>query len=180
MALGNWGVTRNLIQGLVASEPAEENRIGGVTGVFPDSQGLAIFADQMTQVATRADLDSSKNVKVAMRIFDGTNDVDISTTPALLLGVCAWTNASQSEDQAVTFYNTTTPTEGTTRFLAAVFVGAGGTAATAKTASVVYNEPVVFDTALSFSSIDNGSDTDIEGTTLGDANGTKVLIVYAN
>ncbi len=53
MALGNWGVTRNLIQGLVASEPAEENRVGGITGIFTDSQGLALFADQITQVATR-------------------------------------------------------------------------------------------------------------------------------
>jgi hypothetical protein len=179
MSLGNYGATKNLIQGLL-TDPEEENRIGGVAALFPDNQGVAMFPDLVMEVAARADLDPSKNLRVRIALFDGTNDVDVSTTPALLLGVVAWTNANAAEDEAVLFYNTNTPTEGTTRYLAMVNVPAGGTAATARAAAVVYAEPVVFDTALTFSVVDNGADGDIEGSTLGDASGTKVLVVYAN
>jgi len=178
MALGNLGVTRKLIQGLVASEPAEENRVGGITGIFTDSQGLALFADQITQVATRADLDSSKNVKVRIAM-NVASDIDIATTPALLLGICAWSNATAAANAVIQAYNTNTPTPGTTDVLAYAVVTAGGSAATASTASVVYNEPVVFSTALSVQAVLNAN-AGFEAGTLVTANGVKMLVVYAN
>jgi hypothetical protein len=179
MSLGNWGVVKNQIEGLGASEPEFEDRLAG-TETWGRNQGTASFLSALDGIATRADLDPSKDIKVRVALFDGVNDVDISTTPALLLGAMAWTNATQSEDVAVLFYNTNTPTEGTTRYLASFMVGAGGTAATAKSSSVVYTEPVEFTTALTFSVVDNGADGDIEAAGLGDASGVKVLIVYAN
>jgi predicted transporter len=69
-------------------------------------------------------------------------------------------------------------TEGTTRYVAMINVNAAGTAATREALAVVFPEPVPF-AALSWSVVDNGADTDIEGTTLGDTSGVKVMIVYA-
>ncbi len=177
MALGNWGATKNLIEGLL-TDPEEENRIGGIAAVFPDSQGVAMFAQAVELVATRADLDSSKNVKVRLAI-NGAADIDISTTPALLLGIVAWSNANAAANAVVQAYNTNTPTPGTTDVLAYAVVTAGGTAATAAASSVVYMEPVVFATALSVQAVLNAN-AGFEAGTLVTANGVKMLVVYAN
>ncbi len=177
MALGNWGAIKNLIEGLL-TDPQEENRIGGITPLFPDSQGVAMFVQAVELVATRADLDSSKNVKVRIAI-NGAADIDISTTPALLLGMVAWSNATQAANAIVEATNTNTPTPGTTDVLASLVVVGGGTAATARTASVVFMEPVVFDTALSIQTVLNAN-ASMEAGTLSAANGTKVLVVFAN
>ena|SRR2546426_2093635 len=177
MALGNWGATKNLIEGLL-TDPEEENRIGGIAAVFPDSQGVAMFVQAVELVATRADLDSSKNVKVRIAI-NGASDIDISTTAALLLGVVGWSNATQASNTVIQAYNTNTPTPGTTDVLAYVVVPGGGTAATAGVASVVYMEPVVFATALSVQAVLNAN-AGFEAGTLSAANGTKMLVVYAN
>lgn len=177
MSLGNYGAARNMIQGMIASETAEEDRLAGLE-TFGDNQGVAMFADMVLEVAGRADLDSSKNLKA--RIFiNGAADVDVSTTPALLLGVVAWSNLTQAANAVVEFFNTNTPTPGTTDSLAYVVVTGGGTLATASAAAVVYSEPVVFGTALSAQVVLNAN-AGIEAGTLSVANGTKVLVVYAN
>lgn len=177
MSLGNWGSAKNLIQGLL-TDPQEENRIGGITGIFTGSQGVAQFVDLIERVATRADLDSTKNVKVRIAI-NGAADIDVSTTPALLLGIVAWSNATAAANAVIQAYNTNTPTPGTTDVLAYVVVTAGGSAATASTAAVVYSEPVVFATALSVQAVLNAN-AGFEAGTLVTAAGVKMLIVYAN
>lgn len=180
MSAGNWGVVEHLIQGFLASSFNKDSNGVPVT-TNPSDQGAtaSIFLDQIRLVATRADL-TQANIKVAApQWFDGTNDVDVSTSACVLLGAVAMTNATNAEDAFITFYNTNTPTEGTTRYLAGFNVPAGGTAATAKIQAVVYPVPVAFDTALTWSAVDNGSDTDIEGTALADANGVLVMVVYA-
>ena len=50
--------------------------------------------------------------------------------------------------------------------------------ATGKMFSAIFPEPIPM-AKLIWSVVDNGSDTDIEGTALGDANGTKVMLIYA-
>ncbi len=180
MSAGNWGVVRNLIEGFLASSFNKDTNGVPVT-TNPSDQGASasVFLDQIRLVATRANL-AATNIKVAApKWFDGTNDNVVVSSAALLLGVVAMTVTAAAEDEAVLFYNSATPTEGTTRYLAMLNVPAGGTAATARMASVVYSTPVVFDTALDWSVVDNGADGDIEGTTLGDANGTLVMVVYA-
>lgn len=174
MSAGNWGVVEHLVQGFLASE-----FLPGTTSASDQGASASQFLDALRLVATRADL-TQANIKVAApQLFDGTNDVDVSTSACVLLGVVAQTNSSAAEDEAVLFYNTNTPTEGTTRYLAMVNVPAGGSQATSSIQAVVYMRPVTFDTALTWSVVDNGADGDIEGTTLGDANGTKVMVVYA-
>lgn len=174
MSAGNWGAVENLIQGFLASE-----FLPGTTSVGDQGASASVFLAALRQVATRADL-TYANIKVAApQLFDGTNDVDVSSSACALLGVVAQSNSSESEDEMVTFYNTASPTEGTTRPLAYLGVGAGSSQATAKIAAAVWCVPVPFSTALSWSVVDNGSDADIEGTSLGTANGVKVMVVYA-
>lgn len=180
MSAGNWGTVEHLIQGFLASQFNKDSN-GVPTSSQPSDQGAtaSIFLDQIRLVATRADL-TQANIKVAApQWFDGTNDVDVSTSACVLLGAVVMSTATESEDEMVTFYNTNTPTEGTTRYLAALNVAAGSSAATARMSAVVYPIPVPFDTALTWSVVDNGSDTDIESTSLGTANGVLVMVVYA-
>lgn len=174
MSAGNWGAVETLIQGFLASE-----FLPGTTSAGDQGATASQFLAAVRNVATRADL-TQANIKIAApQLFDGTNDVDVSSAACILLGVVAQSNSTESEDEMVTFYNTTSPTEGTTRPLAYLGVPAGSSQATSRLTSVVFTTPVVFDTALSWSVVDNGSDTDIEGTSLGTANGVKVMVVYA-
>lgn len=166
MSVSNYGVVLTQMQGFLASEFG-----------LPNNQGLSLFAAQVSEVLTRADITGTAHV-TAPALFDGTNDVDVSSAACHLVGVVGQTLAAAAEDEAILFYNTTTPTEGTTRYLALLNVPAGGTAATARAQAAVYPDPVAFGTALSWSVVDNGSDGDIEGTTLGDASGTRVMVVY--
>lgn len=177
MAIGNVGAVKTLIEGFLASEFNKD--ANGAPTALAHNQGLSLFAEAMLRIASRAELTQTSLKVAGPAFFDGTNDVDVTSSPCILLGVVAQSLAAQSENVAVLFYNTTTPTEGTTKYEAAVMVEAGGTAATAKATAVAYLEPVVFSTALSWSVVDNGADGDIETTGLGDANGVKVLVVYA-
>lgn len=171
MAIGNLGATKNLIQGFIASE------FQG-TDAAPVPQGLSIFTEMVERVASRADLTESNLRVTAPVLFDGTNDVDVEAGAVKLIGVIAQSQTAQAEDAAVLFYETNTVTEGTTRYVAMINVNAAGTAATREAIAVVFPEPIPM-AALSWSVVDNGADTDIEGTTLGDASGVKVMIVYA-
>lgn len=174
MSAGNWGVVENLIQGFLASEFLPGSVAQGDQGAT-----ASVFLSAVRNVATGAHL-TQANIKIAApQFFDGTNDVDLSSSAAILIGVVAQSTSTETEDEMVTFYNTTTPTEGTTRPLAYLGVPAGSSQATSRLTSVVFTTPVVFDTALSWSVVDNGSDADIEGTSLGTANGVKVMVVYA-
>lgn len=170
MAVGNLGASLNLLEGFLASEfaPATYNR----------TQGTAAIVDFVRQIASRADLTYSNLRVTAPVLFDGTNDVDVESGAVGLIAIIAATNSSAAEDEAVLVYETNTVTEGTTRYTAMLNVDAGGTTATGKMYSVVFPEPLAM-AALSWSVVDNGADTDIEGVTLGDANGTKVMLVYA-
>lgn len=168
MAIGNLGSALTQLQGYIASE----------FGATTNNQGLSLLPEMVRTIASRADLTESYLRVTAPRLFDGTNDVDVESGAAKLIAVVAQTNASAAEDEAVLLYQTNTVTEGTTRYLAMVNCPAGGTSATAALTVAVYPEPIAF-SALSWSVVDNGSDTDIESTTLGDANGTKVMLVYA-
>lgn len=166
MSLSNLGAVMNQIQGFLASEFGN-----------PNNQGLSILAPQIERVLSRADLNGTAHVSAPV-LFDGTNDVDVSSAACHLVAVVGQTLAAAAEDEAVLFYNTTSPTEGTTLYLAMLNVPAGGTAATARAQAAVYTDPVAFGTAMSWSVVDNGSNADIEGTTLGDASGTRVMVVW--
>lgn len=174
MSAGNWGVVEHLIQGFLAS-----SFLPGTTAKSDQGASASVFLDAIRLVATRADL-TQANIKVAAPVlFDGTNDVDVSAAACVLLGVVAQSNASLAEDALILFYNTATPTEGTTRYYAAVPVAGGSSQATSSITSAVFTTPVPFSTALSWSAVDNGSDADIEGTSLADASSVKVMVVYA-
>jgi hypothetical protein len=168
MSLGNYGSVMAQLQGYIATE----------FGSAPHNQGLSLFPQLVALVASRADLTDTNLRVAAPRLFDGTNDVDVEAGAVHLIGVVVQSLAAQAEDAAVLFYETNTVTEGTTRYVAAVMVNAGGTAATAEAQAVVFAEPIPM-TALSWSVVDNGADTDIEGTTLGDASGVRVMVVYS-
>lgn len=169
MAIGNLGAAMQLLEGYLASEfaPATYNR----------NQGSALLPDFIKQIASRADL-TYTNLRVTRPVlFDGTNDVTVETGAVGLIAVIAATNSSAAEDEAVLTYEAAV-TEGTTRYTTMLNVDAAGTTATGKMFYSVYPQPVAM-AALYWSVVDNGADTDIEGTTLGDANGTKVMLVYA-
>jgi hypothetical protein len=169
MAVGNLGATLNQLQGYIASE-------FNASTVQAHNQGLSILPEMVRMIASRADL-SEANLRVtAPRLFDGTNDVDVEAGACKLIAIVAQANTSQLEDGAVLLYETNTVTEGTTRHLLALNLDASATVFT--TYMAVFPEPVPF-TALSWSVVDNGTDGDIEGTTLGDASGVRVMLVYA-
>lgn len=168
MAVGNLGSALTQLQGYIASEFNTVN-----------NQGLALVPDMVRMVASRADLTENSLRVTVPRFFDGTNDVDVESTAVKLIAVIGMSTASSAEDGMIVLYNNNTVTEGTTLFLAAVNVPGGGTLATARAVAHVFAEPITFDTALSWSIVDNGSAGDIEGTSLGDANGIKVCLVYA-
>lgn len=170
MAVGNLGASMTLLEGYLAAEfaPATYNR----------NQGSALIPEMVRQIASRADLQYA-NLRVTKPIlFDGTNDVDVESGAVGVIAVIAATNSSAAEDEAVLLYETNTVTEGTTRYTVALNVDAAGTTATGRMFYAIFPEPIPM-AALSWSVVDNGSDTDIEGTVLGDANGTKVMLVYA-
>jgi len=167
MSVGNYGAVMNQIQGFIASEFGS-----------PSNQGLSLFPQLVAVVASRADLTESNLRVTAPRLFDGSADVDVESGAVKLIGVVVQSLAAQAEDAAVLLYETNTVTEGTTRYVAAVMVNAGGSVATAEAQAVVFAEPVPM-AALSWSVIDNGADGDIEGTTLGDASGVRVMLVFA-
>lgn len=170
MAVGNLGVCKQLLEGYLASEfaPATYNR----------NQGSSLIPEMVERIASRADLQYA-NLRVTKPIlFDGTNDVDVEAGAVGLIAVIAATNSSAAEDLAVLTYETNTVTEGTTRYTTALNVDAAGTTATGRMFYAIYPEPIPM-AALSWSVVDNGADTDIESTTLGDANGIKVMLVYA-
>lgn len=170
MAIGNLGAVMTLLEGYLASEfaPATYNR----------NQGTGMLPDFIKQIASRADLTYSNLRVTRPLLFDGTNDVDVEAGAVGLIAVIAATNASAAEDLAVLTYETNTVTEGTTRYTTSLNVDAAGSTATGKMFVAVYPEPIPM-AALSWSVVDNGADADIEGTTLGDANGIKVMLVYA-
>lgn len=170
MAVGNLGATITLLEGFLASEfaPATYNR----------NQGSAFIVDMVRQIASRADLTYSNLRVTAPVLFDGTNDVDVEAGAVGLIAVIAATNSASAEDEAVLTYETNTVVEGTTRYITMLNVDADGTTAGGRMFYAIYPEPIAM-AALSWSVVDNGSDTDIEGTVLGDANGTKVMLVYA-
>lgn len=180
MSAGNWGTVEHLVSGFLASEFTKDSN-GVPVSTNPSDQGAtqSIFMDAIRLVATRADL-TEANIKVMAPKWFGTAEVLAYTGAAKLLGVVAMTNSTCAEDAAVLFYDTASAvTEGTDKFISAVFVGAGGTAATAKIASVVFTTPIPFATGITYSAVDNGSAGDIEGTSLADANGLLVMLVYA-
>lgn len=170
MAVGNLGASLNLLEGFLASEyaPATYNR----------NQGSALLVDMVRQIASRADLQYANLRVTAPVLFDGTNDVDVEAGAVGLIAIIAATNATETEAEMVLAYETNTPTEGTTRYLAALNVPAASTTATGRMFYAVYPQPIPM-AALTWSVVDNGSDTDIEGTSLGTASGCKVMLVYA-
>jgi len=170
MAIGNLGATITLLEGFLASEfaPATYNR----------NQGSALIVDMVRQIASRADLTYSNLRVTAPALFDGSNDVDVESGAVGLIAVVAATNASAAEDLAVLTYETNTVVEGTTRYTTMLNVDAAGTTATGRMYYAIYPAPIPM-AALSWSVVDNGADGDIEGTTLGDANGIKVMLIYA-
>ena len=170
MAIGNLGSSLNLLEGYLASEFADST--------YNRNQGSALLVDMVRQIASRADLTYSNLRVTGPRLFDGSADVDVESGAVGLIAIVAATNASQSEDVGVLVYETNTVTEGTTRHVAMLGVDAAGTTATGKMYYAVYPEPLAL-AALSWSVVDNGADGDLEGTGLGDANGVKVMFVYA-
>jgi hypothetical protein len=170
MSVGNLGVSINQLEGFIASE-----FVGG--SGYPTTQGLSLLPDMVRQIASRADLTEANLRVTPPRLFDGTNDVTVEAGACRLIAIVAQSNASQSEDVGVLVYEAAV-TEGTTRHVAMLNVDAGGSAATAKMAIAVYPEPVPL-AALYWSVVDNGANGDLESTGLGDANGVKVMIVYA-
>ena len=168
MAIGNLGVSMNLLEGFLASEFA--------AGTYNRTQGTSLIPEMVRQVASRPDLTYTNLRVTAPRLFDGTNAVTVETGAVGLIAIIAGTNASAAEDEAVIVYEAAV-TEGTTRYVAMLNVDAAGSLATGKVYSVVFPEPIVM-AALYWSVVDNGADTDIEGTTLGDASGTRVMLVY--
>ena len=166
MAVGNLGTVMNVLEGFIAHE-----------FLAPSNQGISILPDMVRQIASRADL-SETNLRVtAPQLFDGTNDVTVETTAVKVIAVVAQSLAAQVEDAAVLLYEAAV-TEGTTRYVAMVNVDAANTAATATLRVAVFPEPLPM-ASLYWSVVDNGADGDIEGTTLGDASGVRVMIVYA-
>jgi len=166
MAIGNLGASLNQLQGFIASG------FGA-----PNNQGLSLVPEMVERIASRADLTESNIRVMPPRLFDGTNAVTLETTAVKLIAVIAQSLAAQVEDAAVLFYEAAV-TEGTTRYVAMINVDAANTAATARATAVVFPEPIPM-AALYWSVVDNGADGDIEGTTLGDASGVRVLVVYA-
>lgn len=180
MSAGNWGTVEHLIQGFLASSFNKDSN-GVPVSTNPSDQGVtaSIFLDAVRLVATRADL-SQANIKVAAPVWFGSAEVLAYTGAAVLIGAVAMTTSGTAEDEAVLFYDTASAvTEGTDKFISALFVGAGGSAATAKIASVVFPTPVPFATGITWSVVDNGSAGDIEGTALADATTVLVMLVYA-
>ena len=169
MAIGNLGASMQLLEGFLASEfaPATYNR----------NQGSALLPDFIKQIASRADLTYTNLRVTAPALFDGTNDVTVETGAVGLIAVIAATNASQSEDVGVLTYEAAV-TEGTTRYTTMLNVDAAGSTATGKMFYAVYPQPIAM-AALYWSVVDNGADGDLEGTGLGDASATKVMLVYA-
>ncbi len=162
MSIGNLGVVKNLLEGYVASE----------FNTFPTSQGLAMLPALVeTVVAGRADM-TQANLRVTRPIlFDGTNEVTVETGVVKVIAAVIASLSTESEDEALTLYEAAV-TEGTTRYTLALNVDPGAIAVS------VFPEPIPM-AALYWSVVDNGSDTDIEGTSLGTANRTKVMLVYA-
>lgn len=161
MAIGNLGVVKNLLEGYVASEFT----------TFPTTQGLAILPEMVERIASRADL-TQANLRVTRPIvFDGTNEVTVETGAVVVIAAVISALSTESEDEALILYEAA-PTEGTTRYTLALNVDAG------KIAVAVFPEPIPM-AALYWSVVDNGSDGDIEGTSLGTASRTKVMLVYA-
>lgn len=161
MSLGNLGATMNQLEGYIASE---FNTV--------HNQGLSILPAVVRSIASRADLTESNLRVTAPQYFDGTNDVDVESGAVKLIAVVAMALSTLTEDGAVVLYETNTVTEGTTRYPFALEVTAG------KTTVVAFPEPHAM-SALSWSVVDNGSDTDLEGTNLMEANLVKVMFVYA-
>lgn len=172
MSVGNYGAAKNLLQGLVATE-----FIGSTLNPQGGGQGVAMFPELIERIAAQSHF-TEANLKVyGPALFDGTNDVTVTSSAAKLLGLIVASTSAQAEDAAVLIYEAAV-TEGTTRYVAMVNVNAAASQATAEAVALVFPQPVPC-AQIRWSAVDNGADGDIEGTTLADANGVKVLIVYA-
>lgn len=169
MAIGNLGAVKNLLEGFIASEFGATSSDGATA--FPVNQGLAILPEMVERIASRADLTESNLRVTAPRRFDGTNDVTVESGAVKVIAAVISSLSTESEDEALILYEAAV-TEGTTRYTLALNVNAG------ECSVAVFPEPIPM-AALFWSVVDNGSDTDIEGTSLGTANATKVMLVYA-
>jgi hypothetical protein len=170
MAVGNLGSALTQLQGFIASE-------FNASSTQEHNQGLSLLPEIIRTIASRADLGDTNLRVTAPRLFDGTNDVTVETGAVHLIAVVAQANTSQLEDGAVLTYEAAV-TEGTTRYTTALNVDSSSTAGVPRAFIAVYPEPIPM-AALYWSVVDNGADTDIEGTTLGDASGMRVMLVYS-
>lgn len=169
MAIGNIGAPLTLLEGFLASEFAP--------ATYKRNQGSALIVDMVRQIATRADLTYS-NLRVSAPFVNTATEQTITAAACGLIALIAGTNVLQQEDAAVLVYEAAV-TEGTTRYVTALNVDAAASFATAKMYYQIFPEPLPL-AALYISAVDNGGDTDIEGTTLADAGGVKWMVVYAN
>lgn len=105
----------------------------------------------------------------AYTLFDGTNDEDPVDNAARLFGVVI-DNSMAAEDAYIALYNTNTVVEGMTNTLGYFW-------APRNRVSAYAFRPIVFDTALSWSSV-LGTEAGLEAGTLTTASGTQVAIVF--
>jgi len=168
MAIGNLGSSLALLEGFLSSDFAD--------ATYNRNQGSALIVDFVRQIASRADLTYS-NLRVSAPFVNTATEQTLETGAVGLIAVIAASNATAAEDIAVLTYEAAV-TEGTTRYTTALNLDGAGSTATGTMYYAVYPEPIPM-AALYVSAVMNGSDTDIEGTTLGNAGGIRWMVVYA-
>lgn len=160
MAYSNVGATINQLQGLVATAFGDSAR---------QNQGLSLLPEIVRQIATRAELDSTLNLRVsAVGLFDNTNHFEVSTTPAVLIA-SVFDNTEAAANTPVIYDES--PTEGTTVPRVALSMAAS------KLDVTVYLDPISM-TDLYWSVIDGDALTN--SSTLAAANSVRGFLVYAN
>jgi hypothetical protein len=177
MAIGNLGAVKTLIEGFLYSE-FNKDTTNTSQSTFAHNQGEGVILEMIERIASRADLTQQSLKVYAPTLYQGAV-VTVTSSPCILLAVVAQSTSTEAASRAVVLYDASAGTIGTTAYKAMLDVRAGGTAATATWNAAVYPSPVIYTTALSFTVTDNSADTNIEGTTQGTTNGTRVMVVYA-
>jgi hypothetical protein len=111
MSLGNVGGVLNILEGALFTDLANT----GTTNAVRSNQGVAMLAQLVRMVATRADFSNLYNLKLYLSYLgNGASPVGIETVATQGVLAVAWDN-SDTVDGYLCIYGVNAPTHGTTQ-----------------------------------------------------------------
>jgi hypothetical protein len=167
MSLGNVGGVLNILEGALFTDLANT----GTTNLARSNQGVAMLAQLVRMVATRADFSNLYNLKVYLGyLANSSSPVSIETVATQGVLAVAWDN-SDSVDGYLCVYGVSAPTHGTTQQAITIYMP------TVKQGCMVFPQPVipVTNTGLAWDVTTNVT----PGATASTSSKVSVAIVYA-